>query len=192
MSAKKGAAKGATVAILVGVFCFTGLAAYVVNGPAFKVPEAEQRHEATQKPDEQTDKPSIEVSGQQKGEATQVKVLKPTYENGELTFKESTTTVAQGSDAIITAVNEYLDQIPAVDKEARLIGLETHGGIITLKFSPKFEAGYGTDDEKSIVVGILTTLGQFPEIKKAQFTIEGRQLESLGSIDLTEPQDVIR
>lgn len=191
MSATKGAAKGATVAILIGVFCLTGLAAYVVNGPAFKVPENEQR-EATHKPVEKnTDEPNVSISSQEKGRGTEVTILKPKFENGELTFTESKTTAKSG-ETILTAVNEYLAQIPAVDKDARLLGVEMHGGIATLKFSPTFESGYGTDDEKSIIVGILTTLGQFPEIKKAQFTIEGKQLESLGHIDLTEPQDVIR
>jgi hypothetical protein len=188
---KKSNARGATAVILVGVFVVTGLAAYVANGPAKYVPKDELRPEATHETKDQT-KPHVSISTQDKGKPQDVTLLTPKFTNGDLTFEKSKGVAGEGKDAILKVVNEYLAKIPAVPKEGRLTDVEQHGGIATLKFTPEFENGYGSEDEEMIIVGILTSLAQFPEIKKAQFTIEGKQLESLGHMDLTTPQHVIR
>lgn len=193
MARKKKNARGATAAILAGVFVVTGLAAYIANGPGKNVPAPEARQDKPElSPTVKAPDTQHHADNQAKKETQDVTLYTPKYDGGELKFDKTPGTANAGSDAMIKVVNEYLAKIPAVPKEGRLKGVEIHGGIATLSFTPEFENGYGSEDEETIVVGILTALGQFPDIKKAQFTIEGKQLESLGHADLSTPQDVIR
>src|SRR5690606_5920316 len=90
------------------------------------------------------------------------------------------------------AVREYLKSISAIPREAKLLDCTVSNGIATLNFNSAFAAGYGTEDERTIVEGILTTLGQFEDIEGVIFHMDGRPLDTLGNIDLGGPQKVIR
>jgi spore germination protein GerM len=90
-------------------------------------------------------------------------------------------------------VNEYLNQLHARglgDKSARVIGIDVRNGTAFLAFNPAFEQTYGTSDEGIVLNGILRTLSQFPEIEKVQFEIDGKPMDTLGNIDLSQPQIV--
>ncbi len=122
----------------------------------------------------------------------QVTQLTPKYDTGNLTFEESQAVAPAGADPMIQVVNDYLARIPAVPKEAKLLDVKMDGPTAVLNFNSAFRAGYGTEDEQIIVQGILTSLAQFSEVQNVLFKIEGQPLESIGNIDLSEPQPVTR
>ncbi len=169
------------VIVAIGVLGVGALAGYAKFGPANRVPSDELRAEA--RPIKDTD-PSSNPG--------KVKVLTPVYTGDDLTFKEGHRDTPVGQDDRVFAVNEYLKTISAVPTEAKVLTCKIQDGIATLDFTPAFEAGYGTEDERTIIEGILTVLGQFKDIEAVQFTSNGKVIESLGNIDLTVPQRVTR
>jgi len=99
---------------------------------------------------------------------------------------------ASADDPMVFAVNNYLDKLPMVKKEARARKCTVSNGIANLDFTPEFETTYGTEDEQTILKGLLTVMAQFPDVKQVKFTVGGRTLDSLGNVDLTTPQDVMK
>lgn len=125
-------------------------------------------------------------------QGSKVTELTPKYDEGGLKFDRKEGSVPAGGDAKVQVVNDYLDKIPAVPKEAQLIDVKMEGTTAVLNFNDAFRSGYGTEDEQIIVKGILTALAQFPEVQTALFKINGQPLDSLGNIDLSEPQSVMK
>lgn len=169
-------AKGSKAPLVVAVFCMAavgGLAAYMMNSPARTVPQAQHR--------DRVEAPKKDI-----------KVYTPSYsDDGDLKMSHKTEPVAQNQDPHVEAVNRYLAQLKMVPKEARAVKCQISGGIATVDFSPPFETTYGTEDEQTVLKGVLTAMGQFPEVKQVRFTVAGRTLDSLGNVDLTTPQDVL-
>lgn len=104
---------------------------------------------------------------------------------------KETTKDPKSKDSRVSAINAYLAKIPAVPKDARLLDMRMEGSTALLNFSAAIEAGYGTEDEQALVNGILATLAQFPDVRQARFMVEGKPLNSLGNIDLSQPQEVV-
>lgn len=155
----------------------TALAIYVKFTPANVVPESQRKTVRQEQREPRADK---------------VVVYKPTYVDQELVFQESEKTVPKGEDRVVYAVNALLESIPAVEKGARLRSVKVVGHMAELDFTTAFETTYGTDDERTILNGILTVLGQFPEIETARFLVDGHPIESLGNVELVDPQPVLR
>lgn len=124
-----------------------------------------------------------------------VHALVPRMNGHDLSFEKHDVTAPDGVDRRVFVVNEYLKELHSKDignAKARAIGIDVRDGTAYLDFNSSFEETYGTEDEATVVNGILTTLGQFPEIERVQFEIEGKAMDSLGDLDLSTPQPVIR
>lgn len=122
---------------------------------------------------------------------TSVVLFAPKYEGYDLKFETRNATVPSGQDPRVFAVNEYLKASNVAPADSQLLSITIEGSTATLDFNSAFNQTYGTDDERTLLNGILRTLGQFPQIEKALFTINGKPFETMGNIDLTEPQPVI-
>ena len=122
--------------------------------------------------------------------------LIPRYNsNGELTFQKEHVAIPAGEDARVYLINDYLKQLHEKglgDPKAKALGIDLHNGIASVDFNQAFEESYGSMDEATLLQGIESVLGQFPDIDKVEFRIEGRTMQTTGNIDLTQPQDVIR
>ncbi len=179
-SKKKKGNPGLLLLGLVGLAIVGGLAYYVVNlpkgGPSSGSDAPPLRKDNASKP----------LTGEE------VKVLTPSYKDGELTFKESTQSSASGESREVFAVNAFLKEAGIVPAAARAVSVSVKGGLAEVTFTKEFEATYGTEDEQTLVNGILKTLGQFKSIEKVTFRVGDHSLDTLGSIDLTEPQPVLR
>ncbi len=137
--------------------------------------------------DQIPDKPDDQQSEQQ------VNVPKPDYEGNELVLKDNLKNPPADEDPLKFAVNEYLDQIPSVPREARVTEVvKRENGLVELHFTPDLIAGYGSEEERTIIQGILKAAGQFEDVRQVQFMVEGQPLDSLGHLDLTVPLDVER
>jgi hypothetical protein len=74
----------------------------------------------------------------------------------------------------------------------RVIGfrIDSQKKLATVDFSPDFTRNFqgGETKEAQAVMSVLETLGQFQDIKKVQFLVSGRKIDSLGgSEELDEP-----
>jgi len=101
--------------------------------------------------------------------------------------------IPRGQDARTFLVNAYLNDLHSKglgNKDAKLLGVSVVNGVAYLDFNQAFSETYGTDDEGTVLNGINGTLAQFPEIKKAQYRINGQNMDTLGNVPLNEPQDV--
>lgn len=170
---KKSKSKLPLVIGVIGVVAVSGLGYYVAQAP---------------RPAQQTETHAAE---KQDKKPADVKVLTPKYDKGDLKLDSKKVTVTPGEDPKVQAVNGYLAQLTMLPKGAVLKACQISDGVATLDFSNEFETTYGTEDEQTILKGILTTMGQFPEVKQVKLTVGGRTLETLGNVDLTLPQDVI-
>lgn len=127
--------------------------------------------------------------------ADMVHALVPKMHGHDLSFEKHNVVAPDGVDQRVFVVNEYLKELHSKgigDAKAKAVGIDVRNGIAYLDFNSAFEETYGTEDEGVVLNGILTSLGQFPEIEKVQFEIDGKAMDSLGDVDLTEPQPVIR
>lgn len=158
-----------------------GLAAYVRFSPAREVPPDMRR-------------PPTASQGDNKTPATPTKVivLTPQFQDNELRFDQKEEQLPPGEDKIAFAVKGFLGHLNFLPAGADLKSVKVTDGLAELDFGAPFNTSYGTDDERTIVNGILTAVGQFPEIRSVRFLAGGKPIESLGNIELTDPQPVLR
>lgn len=156
---------------LISIALVAGVGAYIANSPARSV--GDQAHVA------------------KLGKNENVKTYTPSYKDGDLKLTPKETESKPKEDPRVFAVNEFLGQLKMVPKGARAVSCKVSDGLASLDFSNEFETTYGTEDEQTVVKGILTTMSQFKDVKKVKLTVSGRTLDSLGNIDLTAPQDVL-
>ncbi len=100
-----------------------------------------------------------------------------------------------GVDHRVYLVNDFLGQLYGKglgNPDAKAIGIDVRDGTAYLDFNRAFDQSTGTMDEGTILNGILLALGQYTDIDQVQFEVEGKPMESLGNIDLTVPQPVLR
>lgn len=160
--------------MLLGTVTVASLAAYVKNTPASRVPVDELR--ASVRRDD--------------GQERQVRVVSPSYEGSALKLDSKSERVPAGADEILFAVNRFLEEAKVSPSQAKAQGAKLDGDLLTLDFNKPFDKRYGTEDEQTLVKGILAAASQFEGVKRVKLTVEGEALESLGNIDLTEPQPV--
>ena len=81
-----------------------------------------------------------------------------------------------------------------IPRDTRLLSLEVKDGLATVNLSREFSDNFtgGSEEEALTIRVILRTLGQFPEITKVEFKLEGEPLETLGHVDFSGPQNVGR
>lgn len=159
--------------VMVTAIVAIGLVAYVKFAPADSVPK------------ETVIKEETEPGGG-------VRLMTPYYKDNELAFRSESVEVPPGIDKYVFAINRYLRSVEAVPKEANLIACVIKDGTATLNFNTSFRTSYGTDDESTLINGVLAVMGQFEDVNFVKFTVEGKNLESLGNLDLIDPQSVLR
>ncbi len=175
---------GLWLILLCGSLVVGGLASYAKFGPANRVPADQMR----------ASRGSAAVPRGQENPASakEVTTVTPRYDGENLKFDKVKTSVPAGADAVVFAVNDFLLQSKLAPKQARLLSCKIDQGTAELDFNKAFETTYGTEDERTILTGILTAMGQFKSVERVLFLIEGKPLETLGNVDLTTPQKVVR
>jgi germination protein M len=76
-----------------------------------------------------------------------------------------------------------------IPKGTRLLGISVTDGIAHVNFSSEFQTKHwgGTTGEAHTVFAITNSLAELPGIERVQFLLEGKPLETLGHMDLTQP-----
>jgi len=82
--------------------------------------------------------------------------------------------------------------VSPIPKGTRLLSCTVKDGLATIDLSREFSDNFtGGSEEEALTIGvILRTLGQFPEIRKVLFKLEGEPLDTLGHLDFSGPQNV--
>lgn len=143
--------------------------------------------------------PSIEAPPiEEAAEPGTVKVYRVSIEDSQRKLHATEETVQPGEDPIETAIVRLIRQerqeglVNPIPKDTRLLGLEIDEDLAVVDFSAEFRDNFagGAEDEALTIGAVLKTLGQFPEIKRVKFLVEGQPLDSLGHLDLSGPQEV--
>lgn len=121
-----------------------------------------------------------------------IQVPTSTIKDNETNITTEPKAVAQGEDPVLTAVNAFLKNTPVIPKSAEAKSVTLKDGVATVNFNKAFIKSYGTDDESTVVNGLLAALGQFKGIEKVSFTVEGQPIDTLGSSDLSAPVAVLK
>lgn len=165
--------------ILGGVLGLSALAFYVKTSGADKVP---------------TDQSRVASEQSRAASATdgKVHVVQPHADGMKVTYSSTEKQAPTDQDPKVFAVNEYLRQIPAVDKQGRVLAISVRDRVAILSMSKEFGLSYGSEDEKLILDGIAETLGKIDGIDSFLLTEDGQKIESLGHADLSDPTPVMR
>jgi hypothetical protein len=80
--------------------------------------------------------------------------------------------------------------MPNIPAEADVASVKVNGGLAMVDFTPEIQKGYGSGEESELINSLLKGLAEFDQIQRAQFSVQGQPLESLGHLELLEPVDV--
>lgn len=177
--APKGPSSRAVLTLLIlGILGLGAIAAYVKLTPADRIPDSLRAHESA---------PTRTTK-----EHTRVKIVDPHASGPNIDYGQHDAPVPNDGDAVLTAVNGFLDQVPSVPKDARALSADVKDGIAKIQFANSFERSYGSTDEGAILQGLQRAMGQFKDVKKFYLEIGGRAIDSLGNVDISEGIEVIR
>jgi germination protein M len=127
-----------------------------------------------------------------------VKLYQVTVEGNEAKLRPTEKEVKVDHSPPEAALRALIEQVDTgelanpIPKGTRLLGFKLEKGLATVDLSREFRDNFtGGSEEEGLTIGaVLRTLGQFPEVKRVTFLIEGKPLETLGHLDLSGPQDV--
>jgi hypothetical protein len=165
--------------LVVGLVGGVMIGAYVVNTPdALRVRDSDRRVKPA---------PSVTSRTNSSPQVFRHKVV-----GTDVIYEQSPADIPPGADAKVWVVNEFLKSSGIASADARLLGADVRDGIAYLDFNKAFNTTYGSEEESILVNGILATMAQFPDVQKVQFQVEGEPLDTLGHIELTDPQPVVQ
>lgn len=157
--------------LILGAASVTGLAVYIKTTPADRVPASEHRRQR---------------------QPNTVSVYRPKYVGDHLQFEARRETPPSGQDERVFAINKFLHESGVALEGAELLSCEIRDQIAYLNFNRAFDRTYGTEDEQTLVKGILQVMSQFEGFNSVQILIEGKPMQTMGNIDLTEPLPIHR
>ncbi len=117
-------------------------------------------------------------------------LLIPAVINNEVKLDQKITSIPVNEDARVYLVNLTLHSLKI--EKARALGVDVKNRVALMDFNPALQKGYGSIEEGNLIKSLQMALGQFKEIDKFQIIIEGKPIDSLGNIDMSQPIDVLR
>ena len=128
-------------------------------------------------------------------EKIKIKVYFPNSDATKLVGVDKTVKVAGTTKykAAMDALMEGTDDsklTTVIPKQAKLLGVTVNGDTAKVDFDKGLIKHFngGSTGEEFLVGSIVNTLTDFPEIKKVQITIDGRNVETLkGHMDVSKP-----
>lgn len=176
-----GGLKAASVFVLAGFALVAGVFAYVKVTPMNDGKKPDQTHETRPAVDDQ------DIENTKPIKETTVKVQKPTYEGDELQLHESTTKVHAGQNRYLAAINGFLGSSGHAGKAN---SAKVEGDVLVVDLSKEYNEGLSSEDETTLVNGIIATAKQFPKVNKVRFLVNGEPVDTFGHLDLTQDMPV--
>ena len=133
-----------------------------------------------------------------KEQTRKVKVYQLVVKDNQPVLVPTVKEVKPGENSMQVAVKQMLGQgnssgmVNPIPRGTKLLGMTVTDGIATVDLSREFRDNFsGGSEDEALAIGVfLRTLGQFPEVNKVAFLVEGKTLDTLGHLDLSVPQDV--
>jgi spore germination protein GerM len=125
--------------------------------------------------------------------STVVYAYLPVEVDGEVVMQPQSIQVSSWATPLYAAVSGLIGKDKGVFRsDVTLLSAHVEHGTAVLNFGPGIEAGYGTDEEEIVLKALCMTAGQFPEVHHVRIVVNGHPIETLASVNLTEPLPVIR
>lgn len=116
-----------------------------------------------------------------------VSVPKADWSSGELKFENSDIKIPPQEEPKRYLLNHYLADLSFVPSDARVKTVKVENGIAHVDFASSIFAGYGSEDEATLINGVMKTLQQFKDVKYVQILVDGEKIETLGNIEIQDP-----
>lgn len=108
----------------------------------------------------------------------------------QVTLSDHTISVGKSKDKALAATDQVIEVLGL--EGVRVLGCERVSGVIYLDFNPTIEEGMGSEEESQFLQALKLSLGQFDDVEKFKLRVDGKELDTLGHSDLSEPTAVIR
>lgn len=178
-------------ALGVGVF-----AAYVRLTPSAAHVDAGVRRPAVEAPIDRPKEPVVRRSHEHGPDVTLQETPKalafklPKIDGDNVSLGGPAGPVPQGIQPAVFLATETMKVLKIDGAKALTARIDGRNAII--EFTPALEKGYGSTEEGTLIKALQTALGQVTDFDTFQLAIEGKTLDTLGQIDLSEPIPVIR
>jgi spore germination protein GerM len=104
-------------------------------------------------------------------------------------------TINADDEPIQATLQAFIDQQNTADlgnpipEGSRIESVKVDGDLATINFNKEFVDGFagGSEDESLLIKAIVKTVGQFDNINKIMLKADGKPVNTLGHLDITEP-----
>jgi Sporulation and spore germination len=185
--ASNGTGPAVFMLVLIGAMGAGVLAYYVQSNPsAQRVPAAIRKPEVEVHASTHVTKPptaSVEV------EAKPVDVVRvPKLDGGNVSLVAPETAPAEGEDPKTFVASHVLTAAGLTN--VRCLGVQVKESVALVEFSKELTDGVGSMEEGDFVKMLEVGFGQFSDVKKVQILIDGKPVDTLGHLELTDPLPV--
>lgn len=150
-----------------------GLAAYVQMAPAQFLSDAEKKPERRAASEQSSGRVPVPSVDSRSG----------------IQFGSDSTSIPAGADPRLHVINEFLQRFgESIQAEA----VRMDGPVAMIHFPEGTALSLGSQDEATLLLGLRSSLGQFPEIEAVELYLAGQKVDELGHMDLSQPLPVIR
>jgi germination protein M len=112
----------------------------------------------------------------------------PSDGSQNLAAKKMKIKAAKGQEALAALQAVVENNVKSFPKGTKVLGLVVKDGLATINMSKEFLAkGQGEYERTMSLYAIVNTLTEFPDIKKVLFQAEGKKIDVLGQMDMSEP-----
>ena len=113
----------------------------------------------------------------------------------QLVLRPLEITIDASDEPVEAAMNAFVEQQDTSDlgnpipEEARIENVTVDGDMATIDFSIEFVDGFagGSEEETLLIQAIAKTVGQFDHINKIMLKADGKPVNTLGHLDISEP-----
>jgi len=185
MKAKRSNYAGMIALLLIGAAGVYAIGVYIK-----RTPEAQDVPAAIHRANHRDAKGSTPTDQADPSRKSSVTILTPKSDKGNLSFDESTDQVPEGQDPIVYVVNRYLQNSHILPSTARALSVQVQEGIAKVDCTEAMDKTVGSADEATLLQGFSKALSQFENVKKVQFFVSGRAIDSFGNVDISQGIDV--
>lgn len=116
-------------------------------------------------------------------------------DNNQLVLKPLEITINASDEPVEAVMQAFVEQQDTADlgnpipDGTRIESVKVDGDLAEINFSKEFVDGFsgGSDEESLLIKAITKTVGQFDHIHKIMLKADGKPVNTLGHLDISEP-----
>jgi len=102
----------------------------------------------------------------------------------------ASTEVPSGVDPMMFVADKCLKEANVDD--VKILSVDVNNGVAVLNFDKQIDSGMGSEQEASFLKALQVSFGQFANIRSIQIEKDNEPVDTLGSIDVSKPLNVVR